>query len=53
MQLGTRHAYELARRADLTKALWTELTVGTKDATVPLPIWTFRGAGLAKSEMTL
>ena len=43
VQVGMRDAYELARRAGLTRAHSIELKVGTKDPTVPLLIWTFRG----------
>jgi hypothetical protein len=42
-QVGMRDAYQLARRAGLTRAHTIELKVGTKDPTVPLLIWTFRG----------
>jgi hypothetical protein len=42
-QVGLRDAYELARRAGLKRAHTVELKVGTKDPTVPLLIWTFRG----------
>jgi len=43
VQVGMRDAYELARRAGLTRAHSIELKVGTKDPTLPLLIWTFRG----------
>jgi hypothetical protein len=43
VQVGMRDAYELARRAGLTRAHTIELKVGTKDPSVPLLIWTFRG----------
>lgn len=43
VQVGMRDAYQLARRAGLTRAHTIELKVGTKDPTVPLLIWTFRG----------
>ena len=43
VQVGMRDAYELARRAGLKSAHSIELKVGTKDPTVPLLIWTFRG----------
>jgi hypothetical protein len=43
VQVGMRDAYELARRAGLKRAHTIELKVGTKDPTVPLLIWTFRG----------
>jgi hypothetical protein len=43
VQVGLRDAYQLARRAGLKRAHTIELKVGTKDPTVPLLIWTFRG----------
>lgn len=43
VQVGMRDAHELARRAGLIRAHSIELKVGTKDPTVPLLIWTFRG----------
>ncbi len=43
VQVGMEDAYQLARRAGLTRAHSIELKVGTKDPTVPLLIWTFRG----------
>lgn len=43
VQVGMQDAYQLARRAGLTRAHSIDLKVGTKDPTVPLLIWTFRG----------
>jgi hypothetical protein len=43
VEVGLRDAHELARRAGLKRAHTVELKVGTKDPTVPLLIWTFRG----------